>query len=145
MGKIFRPSTREASILSKIESTKEHMRRLAISRVRDCTESLSNAIAMKLVENDLVETTNKNSLEEQITACLEKLTRADDFDVDYQIAPLRHVVPQPHIVSLYVTAFVIEKLIVHKDVVDIFGSDEEIDHTLADNRPQAGLLSLIHI
>ncbi len=130
MGKIFRPSTREASILSKIESTKEHMRRLAISRVRDCTESLSNAIAMKLVENDLVETTNKNSLEEQITACLEKLTRADDFDVDYQIAPLRHVVPQPHIVSLYVTAFVIEKLIVHKDVVDIFGSDEEIYLTI---------------
>lgn len=130
MGKIFRPSTREASILSKIESTKEHMRRLAISRVRDCTESLSNAIAMKLVENDLVETTNKNSLEEQITACLEKLTRADDFDVDYQIAPLRHVVPQPHIVSLYVTAFVIEKLIFHKDVVDIFGSDEEIYLTI---------------
>ncbi len=130
MGKIFRPSTREASILSKIESTKEHMRRLAISRVRDCTESISNAIAMKLVENDLVETTNKNSLEEQITACLEKLTRADDFDVDYQIAPLRHVVPQPHIVSLYVTAFVIEKLIVHKDVVDIFGSDEEIYLTI---------------
>ena len=130
MGKIFRPSTREASILSKIESTKEHMRRLAISRVRDCTESLSNAIAMKLVENDLVETTNKNSLEEQITACLEKLTRADDFDVDYQIAPLRHVVPQPHIVSLYVTAFVIEKLIVHKDVVDIFGSGEEIYLTI---------------
>jgi hypothetical protein len=130
MGKIFRPSTREASILSKIESTKEHMRRLAISKVRDCTESLSNAIAMKLVENDLVETTNKNSLEEQITACLEKLTRADDFDVDYQIAPLRHVVPQPHIVSLYVTAFVIEKLIFHKDVVDIFGSDEEIYLTI---------------
>ena len=106
------------------------MRRLAIGKVRDCTEPLSNAIAMKLVENDLVETTNKNSLEEQITACLEKLTRADDFDVDYQIAPLRHVVPQPHIVSLYVTAFVIEKLIFHKDVVDIFGSDEEIYLTI---------------
>ena len=103
---------------------------MAISRVRDCTAPLANTIAMKLVENGLVETTNKNSMEEQITGCLEKLTRADDFDIDYEIAPLRNLVPQPHIVSLYVTAFVIEKLIRHKDVVDIFGSDEEIYLTI---------------
>lgn len=126
MGKIFRPSTREASILSKIESSKEHARRLAISAIRDNVYPLSNAIAMKLVETALVETTNKNALQEQIQKCLEKLGRADDFDVDYQIAPLRNLVPQPHIVSLYVTAFVIEKLILHKDVVDIYGSDEDI-------------------
>jgi hypothetical protein len=126
MGKIFRPSTREASILSKIESSKEHARRLAIAAIQDNLEPLANAIAMKLVDSELVETTNKNSLEEQIGKCLQKLSRADDFDVDYQVAPLRNLVPQPHIVSLYVTAFVIEKMIVHKDVVDIYGSDEDI-------------------
>jgi hypothetical protein len=126
MGKVFRPSTREASILSKIESSKEHARRVAIATIKDRVEPLANAIAMKLVESELVETTNKNALEEQIHKCLEKMGRADDFDIDYQIAPLRDVVPQPHVVSLYLTAFVIEKLIVHKDVVDIFGSDEDI-------------------
>jgi hypothetical protein len=130
MAKVFRPSTRESSILSKIESTKEHMRRLAISRVRDCAETLANAIATKLVENDLVETTNKNSLEAQIKKCLDKLSRSEDFDIDYRIAPIRNLVPQPQIVSLYVTAFVIEHLINHKDVVDIFGSDEEIYFTI---------------
>ena len=130
MGKVFRPSSRESSILSKIESNKEHVRRLAISSVRDRSESLSNAIAMKLVENNLVETTNKNTLEEQIKRCLEKLSRLDDFDIDYQIAPYRNIVPSPQIVSLYVTSFVIEKLIEHKDVVDIFGSDEEIYFTI---------------
>ncbi len=126
MAKIFRPSSREASIISKIESSKEHARRRAISSVRDCIDPLSNAVAMKLVENDLVETTSKNSLEEQIKRCLDKLGRADDFDVDYQISPLRNLVPQPHVVSIYVTAFVLEQLINHKDTVDIFGSDEEI-------------------
>jgi hypothetical protein len=130
MGKVFRPSSRESSILSKIESTKEHVRRLAISKVRDCSDPLSNAIAMKLVENNLVETTNKNALEEQIKACLDKLSRLDDFDIDYQIAPIRNLVPQPQIVSLFVTSFVIERLIKHKDVVDIFGSDEEIYLTI---------------
>ncbi len=55
-----------------------------------------------------------------------KLTRLDDFEIDFQVAPFRNLVPQPQIVSLYVTAFVIEKLINHKDVIDIFGSDEDI-------------------
>ena len=126
MGKVFRPRTRESSILSKIESSKEHARRVAIAAIKDNVDPLANAIAMKLVDSDLVETTNKNSFEEQVRKCLEKLSRAEDFDVDYQIAPLRNLVPQPHIVSLYVTAYVIEKLIAHKDVVDIFGSDEDI-------------------
>ena len=130
MAKVFRPSTRESSILSKIESTKEHMRRLAISRIRDCVEPLANAIATKLVEKNLVETTNKNGLEGQIQKCLDKLGRSEDFDIDYQIAPIRNLVPNPQIVSLYVTAFVIEKLINDKDVVDIFGSDEEIYFTI---------------
>jgi hypothetical protein len=126
MAKVFRPSTRESSILNKIESSKEYARRKALSSLRDCADQMSNSIAMKLVESKLVETTNKNVLEEQILNCLETLSRAEDFDIDYQSAPLRNLVPNPHVVSLYVTAFVIENLINHRVVVDIFGSDEEI-------------------
>lgn len=127
MSKRFRPSNLgESKIISKIASSKEYERRKSINAVAEKPEELSNYIAMKLVESDLVETTNKNSLEEQITHCLEKLIHADDFDVDYQIAPYRNLVSNPNIVSIYVTSFVIEKLINHKDTVDIYGSDEEI-------------------
>jgi hypothetical protein len=99
---------------------------MILNALRDFIEPLSNAIAMKLVENNLVETTSKNAIEEQIANCLETLSRSDEFDIDYQVAPFRNLVPQPHIVSIYVTAYVIEKLINHKAIVDIFGSDEEI-------------------
>jgi hypothetical protein len=126
MAKVFRPSTREAKILSRIESSKEYARRKAIHNAKDFIEPLSNSIAMKLVEDDLVETTNKNVLEEQITKCIDKLSHSDDFDIDYKIAPFRHIVQNPNVVSLYITAFVIETLINHKVVVDIYGSDEEI-------------------
>jgi hypothetical protein len=127
MSKKFRPSNLgESKIISKIASSKEYERRKAIQAVADKPEELCNHIAMKLVESELVETTNKNSLEDQIAHCLEKLIHADDFDVDYQIAPFRTLVPNPNVVSLYVTAFVIEKLINHKDTVDVYGSDEEI-------------------
>ena len=130
MSKIFRPSNRESKILSQIESSKERFRRMALSGIRDCLEPLSNSIAMKLIETDLVETTNKNGLEEQIMKCLDRLSHAEDFDIDYASAPFRQIVQQPHVVSLYVTAFIIEKMINDKDVVDIFGSDEEIYHCI---------------
>ena len=126
MAKSFRPSSRESKILSKIESSKEYTRRKAITSIQDFIEPLSNAIAMKLVESKLVETGNKNGLQEQINNCLDKLSHADEFDVDYQIAPFRHLVANPHTVSLYLTAFVIEQLINHRDIIDIFGSDEDI-------------------
>ncbi|BBO66578.1 hypothetical protein DSCA_05080 [Desulfosarcina alkanivorans] len=126
MAKVFRPSNRESSILSRIESSKEHARRLAINMVREDPARFASPIAMKLVEEHLVETNNKNALEEQLVQCLETLSHADEFDVDYQIAPFRNLVQQPNVVSLYLTAFVIEKLINHKSVVDIFGSDADI-------------------
>jgi hypothetical protein len=126
MAKVFRPSSRESSILSRIESSKEYARRMALQGIRDCIEPLSNAIATKLIDKKLVETTNKNTMQEQISLCLENLSRSDDFAIDYAVAPIRNIVPNPHVVSLYVTAFVLEKLINHKDVVDIYGSDEDI-------------------
>jgi hypothetical protein len=49
------------------------------------------------------------------------------------------LVPNPHIVSLYVTAFVIEHLVKHKDIIDVYGSDEEIYACV--NRPVIDHLS----
>ncbi len=127
MSKRFRPSNRgESRLISKIASSTEFEKRKAISAIPDHLDALSNAISMKLIENNLVETHNKNSLQEQVANCLESLSRADDFQIDYQISPIRNIVANPNIVSLYVTAFVIEHLIEHKDIVDIYGSDEEI-------------------
>lgn len=126
MARVFRPSNREAKILSRIESSKERARQLAIEQIRNVFEPLSNAIAMKLIEDQLLVTTSKEDIEEQIAGSLQKLTRADDFDIDYQIAPIRNVVPRPNLISLYLAAFVVEQLINHRSVEDIYGSDEEI-------------------
>ena len=126
MAKVFRPSRGESKILSKIETSKERARQLAIQQTKNVLEPLSNAVAMKLIEEKLIQTTSKEDIEKQITGALEKMTRSDEFDIDYRIAPFRKLVPRPHIVSLYLTAFVVEELINHRSVEDIFGSDEEI-------------------
>ena len=126
MSKAFRPSRGESRILSRIESSKQRARKLAIEQARNVSEPLGNALAMKLIEEKLIQTTSKEDIQKQIAASLEKLARADEFEIDYQIAPFRKLVPRPQIVSLYLTAFVVEQLINHRSVEDIYGSDEEI-------------------
>jgi len=126
MAKLFYTGNREAKLLSKIESCKEREKIRTISTIRDNIDAFSNKVAMKLIETGLVETVSKSSVENQIARCLDTLCRAEDFDIDYMVAPFRTLVSSPNIASLYLTAFVVEKLINHKDVIDIYGSDEDI-------------------
>lgn len=126
MAKIFYSGNREAKLLSKIESSKERERFKTINAIRDNIDYFANKVAMKLIESGLIETVSKSAIENQIIRCLETLIKSEDFDVDYAVAPFRTLVASPNIASLYLTAFVVEKLINHKDVIDVFGSDEDI-------------------
>ena len=130
MGKTFSVGNRESKLLSKIESSKTRERIRAISAVRDNVEAFSNKVSMKLVETGLIETVSKNSIQEQINKCLDTLCKAEDFDIDFKIAPFRTLVSSPNVVSIYLTAYVVETLLNHKDVIDIFGSDEDIYHCI---------------
>lgn len=94
--------------------------------LREHLDDLSDRISMKLIEDRLVETTSKQELEQQILFSLQTLLTAEDFDVQFQTANLRTLVPRPHFVSLWVTAYIIEKLIDHKCIVEIYGTDEDI-------------------
>ncbi len=126
MAKIFYTGNREAKLLSKIESSKERERIRTISFIRDNVDAFSNKVSMKLIESGLIETVSKSSIENQIARCLDNLVRAEDFDIDYMVAPFRTLISNPNIASLYLTAFIVEKLIDHKDVIDVYGSDEDI-------------------
>jgi hypothetical protein len=126
MAKIFYNGNREAKLLSKIESSKERERIKTITAIRDNIDSFSSKVSMKLIESGLIETVSKSSIENQIARCLDTLCKAEDFDVDYMVAPFRTLISNPNIASLYLTAFIVEKLLNHKDVVDVYGSDEDI-------------------
>ncbi len=140
MSKVFRPNNKESLIISKIESARERQRRLSVNIIKDKNEEVSNSIAMKLIDEKIVETTSKTTLEEQISKTFIELSRADDFDIDYQVAPFRDLIPNPNIVSLYLTAFVLETVINHPDTVDIYGSDEEVYRCINDHTEISGCI-----
>ncbi len=126
MAKIFYNGNREAKLLSKIESSKERERIKTISTIRDNIDLFSNKVSMKLIESGLIETVSKSSIENQIVRCLDGLCKAEDFDIDYMVAPFRILISNPNIASLYLTAFIVEKLLNHKDVIHVYGIDEDI-------------------
>ncbi len=128
MAREYRPNAREFSVISRLDHAKETQRINALQQLRQNIDDLSSRIAMKLIEERLIETTSMDDLEGQLHICLETLLSAEDFDVQFQTANFRNVVPRPHFISLYVTAFIIEKLIDHKSIVELYGTDEEIYH-----------------
>jgi len=121
-----RPNARESAVISKLDHAKESQRYNALNLLRQNLDNLSDRIATKLIEERLVDTTSKADLESQINFALQNLLTAEEFDIQYQIANVRTLVPRPHFISLYVTAYVIEKLIDHRYIVEIYGTDEDI-------------------
>jgi hypothetical protein len=126
MARDYRPNVRESNVISRLDSAKEAARASAINKLYEVGGDMANRIAMKLIEEKLIETKNKKELERQLAGCIKTLITAEDFDVQYQIAPLRSLVRRPNFISLYITGFIIEKLINHRTIVDIYGTDEEI-------------------
>ncbi len=113
-------------MISRLDHAKESQRYHAMNQLRQNIEEIAEMISIKLIEERLIETTSKTDLAGQIQLALQTLLDSEEFEVQYQTANLRTLVQRPNFISLYVTAFILEKLIDHKCIVDIFGTDEEI-------------------
>lgn len=126
MGREYRPNVRESAVISRLDHAKESQRFHAMNQLRQNIDEMADRISMKLIEERLVETTSKVDLESQIQLALQTILDAEEFEIQYQTANLRTLVPRPNFISLFVTAYIVEKLIDHTCIVDIFGTDEEI-------------------
>ncbi len=122
----FSTNYREENLISRLESSRQSAWSRQLSQLGDCVDQMAQRLALKLVDEKLVETTNQRELEEQLAGCLSGLLEAEDFDIQYAISPVRNLVARPNRMSLYITAFIIERLISHRAVVDVYGTDEEI-------------------
>ncbi|MCB2226356.1 MAG: hypothetical protein KQH53_06720 [Desulfarculaceae bacterium] len=126
MGGDFHTNYREENLISRLESSRQSAWTRQLMQLGDCADELAQKLAMKLVNANLIETSNQRDVEDQLAGALGSLLNAEDFDIQYAIANFRNLIPQANRISLYVTAFIIERLIDHRSVVDIYGTDEEI-------------------
>jgi hypothetical protein len=87
---------------------------------------IHNKLSQNLLMKKVIETDNPAAISNSLLKCLKKALKSSQFDFDYFIAPIRGLVPRPNRHSLYVTQYIMEILINDPDVIEIYGTDEEI-------------------
>lgn len=105
-------------------------------------DELATKLVQRLLDEHIVETTSDRDLREVFGSLFTKLADMEEFDMQFKIAPIRSMVANPNFVSLFLTQYIIEDLVQHPKVQDVFGDDQEIyrvvDSILSKIRPQAG-------
>jgi len=93
---------------------------------------IHNKLTQALLMNKIIETDNPAAIGELILQGLKKALKSSEFDFKYFIAPIRNLVPKPNPYSLYMTQYVMEVVINDPNVIDVYGTDEEIYKVIND-------------
>ncbi|OQX18247.1 MAG: hypothetical protein BWK76_07980 [Desulfobulbaceae bacterium A2] len=112
--------------INAIDRKRDRERRHWLVKVRDEAPELSVALIQRLMDEHIIETTSNQALSELVEKQLRQLIDMDEFDLQFKVAPLRSIVTDPNVVCLFLTQYIIEDLIDHPKVQDIFGNDADI-------------------
>ncbi len=83
-----------------------------------------------LLMEKIIETEKPAAILDSLLKCLKKALHSSQFDFDYFIAPIRGMVPRSNRYALYITQYIMEVLIDDPNVIDVYGTDEEIYHVV---------------
>ncbi|MFV0437170.1 MAG: hypothetical protein ACK5PS_07250 [Desulfopila sp.] len=109
-----------------IDRKRERERRQMFRTAKDHAEPLATKLVQRLIDREIIEISSTSGIKKGIEEQLHKLAMLEDFDLQMKIAPLRTLVQDPNIVSLYLTQYVVEDLVDHPDVLDVFGDDLDV-------------------
>jgi len=124
------PYRADSKVGNAIDRKRERERFLMLNKTRQEAENLSTLLVQRLIDKKILETSDVDALRDLVRKQMERLSDMEDFDIQFKIAPLRGLVPNPNFISLFLTQYIVEDLIDHPKVMDIFGDDEEIYHAV---------------
>lgn len=120
------PNNATDKTIRSIDRKREQERRFMLQKARENADELAAKLVQRLIDKGIVETTSVQGLHDTFEEQLKKLANLDEFEIQLKVAPVRTLVPDPNIISLYLTQFIIEDLINHSAIQDIYGEDLEI-------------------
>lgn len=109
-----------------IDRKREQERRKMFHQAKDNAEALSAKLVQRLLDKEIIETHSVQGIRECIEEQLKRLSFLEDFELQMKIAPVRTLAQDPNVVSLYITQYIVEDLINHPDIQDVFGDDLDI-------------------
>jgi hypothetical protein len=109
-----------------IDRKRDQERRFMLQKARENADELAAKLVQRLLDKGIIETTSLQSIHDIFEEQLKKIANMDEFDIQLKVAPVRTLVQDPNIISLYLTQFIIEDLINHSAIQDIYGEDLDI-------------------
>ncbi|NOQ65904.1 MAG: hypothetical protein GQ556_01630 [Desulfobacterales bacterium] len=139
MARVFNNDSATNATIRAIDRKREQERRYMLSLVFKNAEELSTKLVQRLIDRHTIETTSEQAMRELFINQFRALSDMEEFDIQFKIAPLRNLAPDPNFISLFLTQYIIEDLIEHPKVQDVFGDDLDIylavDSILSKIRP----------
>lgn len=120
------PNRATDKAVRSIDRKREQERRKMFIFARDHADVLATKLVQRLIDKNIVETTSVSAIRSSLEKQLKSLHMLEDFDLQMKLAPLRTLVQDPNIVTLYLTQFIVEDLVEHQDIQDIFGEDIDV-------------------
>ncbi len=140
MGSHHNPYRADAAASNSIDRKREQERRFMLSSAFKNSDELSAKLVQKLLDKHIIETNSVDAIREALSVQLKHISELEEHEFNFKIAPIRQLVPNANILSLYMTQYIIEDLINHRDIEDIFGDEndiyEAVDSVLGSLRPQ---------
>jgi len=109
-----------------IDRKRERERRFILKKAKENAEEFSARLTQRLIDREVIETNSVQALRDIFIQQLQDLASMDEFDIQMKVAPNRTLIPDPNIVSLYLTQYIIEDLINNPAIEDIFGEDIDV-------------------
>ncbi len=140
MARHINPSNTTNKTIDAIDRKRERERRYMLSRARDNAEELATRLVQRLLDEHIIETQSDQAIREAMANQLRSMIDMEEFDMQFKIAPIRTLTQDPNLISLYITQYIIEDLIEHPKIQDVFGDDLDVyravDSVLSKIRPR---------
>ncbi len=140
MARHMNPSRSTNKTIDAIDRKRERERRFMLRKARENAENLAISLVQRLLDEHIIETNSNQAICEVMEKQLAGLSEMEEFDMQFKIAPIRTLTQDPNLISLFITQFIIEDLINHPAIQDVFGDDLDVyravDSILTKIRPR---------
>jgi len=130
MARISNPYSSAEKAANAIDRERERERHFMLQKCYNHAGELATLLVQRLLDQHVLETNSESAIRELFEKVLTKLGEQEEFEIQFKIAPLRTLVNDPNIISLYLTQYLTEDLIDHPNVQDIYGDDLAIYHSI---------------
>ncbi|WP_339137371.1 MAG: hypothetical protein WGN25_05030 [Candidatus Electrothrix sp. GW3-4] len=126
MARHINPSRSTNKAIDALDRKRERERRFILNKARDNAPELAIILVQRLIDEHIIETNDVHAIQQGVERQLREPADMEEFEIRLKIADIRTLVPDPNILTLYLTAYVIDDLIKHPKIQDVFGDDLDV-------------------